>query len=99
MSSLPLRTWGGRFGLLVAGLLVLTALLAPWLSPVQPSAIDLSAELAPPGGHHLLGAGENGIDVLAHVLYGARVSLVVSLFTVGLSALVGVVLGGLAGYL
>lgn len=93
-----LRTLGGRFGLGVTVLLVLTALLAPVLSPYSPHAIDLSAELAPPGPGHLLGAGENGIDVLTHVLHGARVSLVVAFFAVVLSALVGVTLGGLAGY-
>jgi peptide/nickel transport system permease protein len=93
-----LRTLGGRFGLGVAVLLVLTAVLAPVLSPYSPEAIDLAAELAPPGPGHLLGAGENGIDVLTHVLHGARVSLVVAFFAVVLSALVGVTLGGLAGY-
>jgi peptide/nickel transport system permease protein len=93
-----LRSAAGRFGLGVAALLVLAALLAPWLSPVPPEAIDLAAELAPPGGAHPLGAAENGVDVLSHVLYGARVSLVVSLFAVLLSAAVGVTLGGLAGY-
>lgn len=93
-----IESWGGRFGLFVAALLVFTALFAPWLAPFHPSAIDLPAELAKPGGRHLLGAGENGIDVLSHVIYGARVSLIVSLFAVGLSALVGICLGGLAGY-
>jgi peptide/nickel transport system permease protein len=93
-----LRTLGGRFGLGVAGVLVLTALLAPVLSPYPPEAIDLASELAPPGAAHLLGAGENGIDVLSQVLYGARVSLVVAFFAVGVSALIGVTLGGLAGY-
>jgi len=95
---LKLGTWGGRFGLSVAFLLVFTALFAPLLSPFPPSAIDLPHELARPGGSHLLGAGENGIDVLSHVLYGARVSLIVSFFAVGLSATVGITLGGLAGY-
>jgi len=94
-----LRTFGGRFGLAVAGGLVLTALLAPVLSPYPPETIDLASELAPPSAAHLLGAGENGIDVLSHVLHGARVSLVVACFAVVLSALIGVTLGGLAGYL
>jgi peptide/nickel transport system permease protein len=88
----------GRLGLAVAGALVLCAFFAPWLSPVSPWTLDLPRELAPPGGGHLLGTAENGVDVLAHVLYGARVSLVVSLFAVGLSAAIGVVLGALAGW-
>ncbi len=93
------RTFRGRFGLAVAVLLVALAAAAPLLSPVPPSVIDLRAELKPPTPAHPLGTGENGIDILAHVAYGARVSLWVSLFAVGLSALVGIALGGLAGYL
>jgi peptide/nickel transport system permease protein len=89
---------GGRFGLTVAGLFVLTALLAPVLSPLPPDAINLARELAPPSLGYPLGTGENGIDLLSHLLYGARVSLVVAVFAVALSALVGTVLGGLAGY-
>lgn len=93
-----LRTWGGRFGLFVAGLLVFTAIFAPLLAPARPTDIDLASELARPGGPHLLGAAENGIDVLSHVIYGARVSLWVSFWAVGLSAAIGITLGGLAGY-
>ncbi len=93
-----LKSNAGKFGLGVAALLILTAVFAPWLAPHSASAIDLAAELAPPNAIHLLGAGENGIDVLTHVIYGARVSLIVSLFAVLLSAAIGVTLGGLAGY-
>ncbi|ATB31045.1 ABC transporter permease [Melittangium boletus] len=92
------RSLGGRIGLTVTGALVLAALLAPVLSPTTPEAIDLAAELSPPGPGHPLGAGENGIDLLTHVLHGARLSLAVAFFTVALSAAVGTVLGGLAGY-
>jgi peptide/nickel transport system permease protein len=88
-----------RFGAAVALTLVVVAIVAPLISPTQPSEIDLRAELNRPSRHHPLGTGENGIDVLTHVLYGARVSLLVSLFAVGLSALVGALLGALAGYL
>ena len=93
------RTLRARFGLGVAALLVAVAAAAPVIAPNPPSVIDLGAELNPPSPHHPLGTGENGIDVLAHVAYGARVSLWVSVFAVGLSALVGITLGGLAGYL
>ena len=93
------RSLGARFGLGVATLLVFLAIAAPLLAPHPPSAIDLAADLRPPGAGYLLGAGENGIDVLTHILYGARISLLVSLFAVGLSALVGTCLGGVAGYL
>ncbi|MBX5480984.1 MAG: ABC transporter permease [Myxococcaceae bacterium] len=94
----PLRTAGGRFGLGVALALVATAVFAPVLATHDPRAIDLAAELAGPGRDHLFGAAENGVDVLSQVVYGARVSLVVSVFAVLLSAAVGVTLGGIAGY-
>ena len=93
-----LQSWGARFGLAVACVWVFTALFAPWLSPHSPDAIDLTHELSRPGPGHLLGTAENGIDVLTHVLYGARVSLVVSFFAVLLSAALGITLGGIAGY-
>lgn len=93
-----LRSLGGKFGLGVAVALVLTALLAPVLAPYSPTAIDLTAELQKPSHAHWFGAGENGIDVLTHVLYGARVSLIVSLFTVALSAAIGVTLGLVSGF-
>lgn len=92
------RSPAGRFGLCVAALWIAVALLAPVLAPHGPWDIDLASELAGPSARHWLGAGENGIDVLTHVLYGARVSLIVSLFAVLLSAGIGVVLGGIAGY-
>src|SRR4051812_30788237 len=93
-----LRSFGGRFGLAVALAMVLTAIFAPWLAPYSPTAIDLSAELQKPSHAHLFGAGENGIDVLTHVIYGARVSLIVSFFTVALSAVIGVTLGLISGF-
>lgn len=93
-----LRGLGARFGLGVALVWVLAAAAAPLLAPSSPRAIDLTADLQRPSVRHLLGAGENGIDVLTHILYGARVSFVVSVMTVLLSALVGTIVGGVAGY-
>ena len=92
------RSARGRFGLGVALVIFLVAVAAPVIAPTRPAAIDLSAELQPPNIHHPLGTGENGLDVMTHVIYGARVSLWVSIFAVGISAIVGVLLGGMAGY-
>jgi peptide/nickel transport system permease protein len=98
MTFWRLRGFGARFGLTVAAVWVFTAAAAPLLAPSSPKAIDLLADLQRPSARHWLGAGENGIDVLTHLLYGARVSLVVSVSTVALSALVGTLVGGVAGY-
>jgi len=92
------RSARGRFGLGVALVIFLVAVAAPVIAPTRPAAIDLNAELQPPSIHHPLGTGENGLDVLTHVVYGARVSLWVSIFAVGISAIVGVLLGGMASY-
>ena len=98
MSRRGLASARGRFGAAVALALFLAAAAAPLIAPGRPTAIDLSAELKRPSARHPLGTGENGLDVLTHVVYGARVSLWVSLFAVALSSAIGVLLGGIAGY-
>jgi peptide/nickel transport system permease protein len=66
--------------------------------PYSPNAIDLPRRLQPPGGGHALGTDDLGRDVLARVIYGARVSLAVGLLATALSLIVGSILGALAGY-
>jgi peptide/nickel transport system permease protein len=89
----------GAVGAILVAAILAFGLLAPWLSPRSPEALDLPRELEGPSAAHPLGAGENGIDVLAHVAHGARVSLLVALATTGLSLLLGVALGAAAGLL
>jgi peptide/nickel transport system permease protein len=85
-------------GLGIIGLLLVTALLAPFLAPYDPLAIDLKGELEGPGVGHLLGQDKLGRDILSQIIYGSRVSLVVGLVVVGISLLIGVSLGAAAGY-
>jgi len=77
----------------------LPALLAPLLAPFDPMALDLAGSLEPPSAAHLLGRDEQGADILSRLLYGARISLVVGFSSVVVSALVGVSVGLIAGYL
>ncbi|HJX88250.1 MAG TPA: ABC transporter permease [Gemmatimonadales bacterium] len=80
-------------------LVVLAALLAPWLAPFDPITGDLrNAYLLGPGGRHLLGTDAQGRDVLTRVLYGARLSLSVGLISQAVAATLGVTLGLLSGY-
>jgi len=74
------------------------ALLAPWLAPHDPDAVELVRSLAPPGVGGVLGRDELGADILSRLLYGARISLSVGLSAVAASALAGVVMGLAAGY-
>jgi peptide/nickel transport system permease protein len=90
--------------LLLAGVLLLAAfvvggLTAPWLAPQSPSAIDLLHRLEPPTVAHLAGTDELGRDILSRLLWGARLSLAVSVTVVSISLLLGLTVGGLAGYL
>jgi len=86
-------------GVGLVGLVVLAALLAPWLAPFDPTTGDLrNAYLLGPGGRYLLGTDAQGRDVLSRVLYGARLSLSVGLISQAVAAALGVSLGLLSGY-
>ncbi|HBY96778.1 MAG: ABC transporter permease [Ardenticatenaceae bacterium] len=85
------------FGALLLLIIVLAALLAPVITPYDP--LDTGGErFLPPSRMHPMGTDELGRDVFARVLYGARISLRVGLFSVGIAAAVGVPLGLLSGY-
>lgn len=85
-------------------LLVLGALLAPWIAPHDPLAQDLFAGRLPPfwqdGAQpgYLLGTDSLGRDVLSRMLYGARLALVVALVAGTLTCLIGATMGLIAGY-
>jgi ABC-type dipeptide/oligopeptide/nickel transport system permease subunit len=83
-------------GLLV--LLALAALLAPWISPHNPLAVDPDNARLPPGAGHLLGTDELGRDVLSRVLWGGRTSLPVAFVAVGVGLLAGGLIGLTAAY-
>lgn len=77
--------------------MTLIALLAP-LFPIDPDAIDLRNRLLPPHDGHVLGTDDLGRDVLARMIYGARVSLTVGFLATLISVVIGSFLGALAGY-
>ncbi|MFQ5343535.1 MAG: ABC transporter permease, partial [Anaerolineae bacterium] len=84
--------------------MVLGAVLAPWIAPADPTAIELGKRLAPPawapGGsmEHPLGTDHLGRDVLSRTLFGARISLLVGLVTTVVATTLGTLLGMVAGY-
>jgi peptide/nickel transport system permease protein len=82
----------------VVVVLVVLAVLAPVLAPWDPHRPDIKKILAPPSVRHWLGTDQLGRDVLSRMLYGARVSLAVGFVSVGIAALIGIVLGATAGY-
>ena len=78
--------------------IVIAALVPGVVTRADPAAIEILARLAPPSPAHLLGTDHIGRDLLARLIYGARISLVVALTSVGAASLIGVTLGLLAGY-
>ncbi|NCC26336.1 MAG: ABC transporter permease, partial [Deltaproteobacteria bacterium] len=85
-------------GATIVGFMALAAILAPALAPADPTELDVTSILRPPGADHLLGTDALGRDVLSRLLFGARVSLWVGFVAVGISAAIGLVLGLVAGY-
>jgi ABC-type dipeptide/oligopeptide/nickel transport system permease subunit len=80
-------------------LVVLAAILAPWIAPHNPLSGNLKdAYLTPPGSRFLLGTDSQGRDVLSRVLYGARISLAVGIVSQLVSVTLGVTLGLLSGF-
>jgi peptide/nickel transport system permease protein len=89
----------GVVGVFLASLAVIVAAAAPWLAPHDPIKSDFAAGLQPPGTPgHPLGTDQLGRDLLSRVLYGARIALFIGFCTVILTALVGGLLGLLAGF-
>ncbi|MGW2767558.1 ABC transporter permease [Streptomyces sp. NPDC001275] len=83
---------------LLLGVLVAVAVFAPLLAPYDLDALDLPATLAGSSTDHLLGADQSGRDVLSRLLYGARSGLLGPLLVVGLSTLLGILVGVVAAW-
>jgi len=96
------RNRAGLLGLFLVGLVVVVAVLCPVLAPYDPN--DQAAMLggvgarAAPSWTHLLGTDRTGYDVLSRVLYGAPTALAVGIGAMALASVVGVLIGGIAGY-
>lgn len=88
----------GAIGGAIVLLFVLTGLLAPTLAPYDPNAVSIRDALQGPSRAHPLGTDNNGRDLLSRVMYGARISLSISVSAVALGAVAGITLGLIAGW-
>jgi peptide/nickel transport system permease protein len=92
------------FASLVLGALVVTAVFASVLAPQSPTEGDITQKLIPPlwmergDREHPLGTDRFGRDVLSRIIYGSRISLLVSLLAIGVAGSVGTALGLISGY-
>ena len=87
-----------RVGLAIVVVAALAAVLGPLLTPFDPAAQELALRLSAPSRMHPFGLDELGRDILARVLAGARISFLVGLTVVSVSASLGTLLGAVAGY-
>jgi peptide/nickel transport system permease protein len=86
------------FGLFFLAIFIVLAIFAPWIAPFDPAAIHLHARLEGPTSSHWFGTDELGRDILSRVIFGTRISMLVSTSVVSVSLFVGIILGSIAGY-
>src|SRR6266849_4509365 len=85
-------------GAFIGGFILFVAIFAPILAPAPYDYAVISDVLQPPSAQHVLGTDEVGRDLLSRVIYGARTSMTVGLSVSLLGTLIGVILGGSAGW-
>jgi len=96
------RNRSGLLGLVLVTLVILLAVVGPWLAPYAPN--DQSAMLGfaakgAPTWAHPFGTDRNGYDVLTRVIYGAPTALAVGLGAMLVAGAIGILVGGVAGYM
>jgi peptide/nickel transport system permease protein len=79
-------------------LIVLAAIFAPWLAPYDPIASDVPNALQGPSAAHLAGTDQLGRDIFSRILVATRLDLSIAFSAVGISFVIGAVLGGFCGY-
>lgn len=88
----------GPIGLAILTLIALMAILAPVIAPDGPFKLGATRLLPPLSEGHLLGTDHLGRDMVAQIVYGARVSLVIGIVAASISLVVGMLVGSVAGY-
>ena len=95
------RLFGNRamlFGAIILLVVILTAILAPWIAPYAPNKLSIVNKLKGPSAAHIFGTDEFGRDIFSRAIFAGRISLLVSLGVVCISTVIGVFLGVIAGY-
>lgn len=85
-------------GLVIIGLLILTAIFANVIAPYNPTKQDLINQFLPPSSEYLFGTDEFGRDIFSRIIFGSRISLQVGVIAVGIAMITGTLIGMLAGY-
>ncbi len=86
------------FGIIVILIVIISGIFAPLISPYDPLEINISDKLQGPSIKHLAGTDELGRDILSRIIYGSRISLIVSIGAVSISTVIGTALGLIAAH-
>lgn len=89
---------GARVGLVFVLVLILMAILAPWIAPYPADQMGAGMSLLPPDSDYWFGTDEFGRDIFSRVIFGARLTIQVGVIAVGISLTVGTLMGLVAGY-
>ena len=93
-----LHNWELTAGLVIIGLMMLAALLAPYIAPYQPNQVNVLDSLQSPSWHHWMGTDFVGRDVWSRVLYGLRIDMLVVAVITYLGLVIGVIVGTVSAY-
>ena len=93
-----IRTPSGIISLSVIVLIILLAVLAPWIAPYDPNLVELRISKSPPSAEHWLGGDSSGRDVLSRLIWGAQTTLYGAVITIVTAMAIGVPSGVSAGY-
>lgn len=88
----------GQVGLVIVTLLIAVAILAPWIAPYDPAAIDWDAILMPPSARYWFGTDEIGRDIFSRILWGTRVSVYIVVLSIVIAMVIGSIIGLIASY-
>lgn len=88
----------GLLGLILVIIVIGAALFAEVVAPYDPNKIDIISKLQSPSAAHWLGTDQLGRDTLSRIIFGARVAMGIAVFSIGIGAFIGLILGMLAGY-
>ncbi|MGG5809068.1 ABC transporter permease [Falsiroseomonas sp. CW058] len=85
-------------GVLICAVIVLSAVLAPWIAPYDPADQDILNRLQPPGAEYWLGTDQFGRDILSRLMWGGQISLTVSIGAIFAAMVIGGAIGLVSGY-
>lgn len=98
LTGILLRNPLAVVGLFIVGLLIFTALFAPWIAPYSAIGQNLSNRLMAPSWDHWMGTDELGRDIFSRVVYGSQITLTIVLLVAVIAAPLGLVIGAISGY-